>query len=793
MPNRERRLSNPLAARSAAAAVTLADFIRSLPVSAAMFDRGMRYLAASSGWLASYGLVGQDLTGRSHYDVFPDLPERFKAIHRRGLAGETLRESHDRFPRADGTTQWLSWDMVPWWFGDGTVGGIVIFFEDRTEIEAAEEERRRVEGRYRALLDRAAPDPVLVHDARGRYVEVNERACETLGYSREELLRMTVMDVDSDLDEAGFMAALAAGRPGEERTVEVRPRRRDGTTFPARVRSVRVQYGGQPYYVSYLRDVTGETRAASALAASERRFRDIVEASADWVWEVDADGRYTFVSAGVEALLGYRPEELLGRTPFDLMPADEADRVGAEFARINAERRPVRELDKVNQTRDGRRRYIQTSGTPILDERGGLLGYRGLDRDVTASKLANMALRASEARYRDLFESNPNPMWVYDLETLRFLAVNDSAVRLYGYSREEFLRMTTVDVRPVPEMPRFREMLKEVDAASLNTGTWRHRRRDGSEVVVEALAHRIDFAGHDAVVVLLHDVTERMRVETEIRALNTSLERRVVERTAELRQANFAKSEFLANMSHELRSPLNAIIGFSEMMKDGVAGPLDAEQRGMAGDIFDAGTHLLEVINDILDLSKVEAGKLELEPEEFMIADLLESSLLVVRERARARSISLGVEGARDAGMIVADRRKLKQIVFNLLSNAVKFTPAGGTITIAARRCQPGAACFETEVPSRIYGELADGVEEYVVLSVIDTGIGIDQSKFDQLFQPFAQLGGAQASGGTGLGLSLVRRFAELHGGRVAVASSPGRGSRFCVWLPVRTVAKVHE
>lgn len=276
----------------------------------------------------------------------------------------------------------------------------------------------------------------------------------------------------------------------------------------------------------------------------------------------------------------------------------------------------------------------------------------------------------------------------------------------------------------------------------------------------------------------------------DLAAANETLQenqRHIAEKNRQLEAANNLKSEFLANMSHELRTPLNAIIGFSEVMSSGMAGPMTDQQVEFAGDIHESGKHLLSMINDILDLSKIEAGKMVLELELTDIGSLLQGSLVVVKERAMTNRLKLKTE-LDDIGALPVDRRKTKQIVYNLLSNAVKFTPDEGTITLRARqvdRARPLAARLVDNGTA-----LAPDAVSFVEIGVIDSGIGIEASELPRLFQPFVQLDSSLARryNGTGLGLALVKQLVELHGGALAVESCAGQGSAFTVWLPVRTI-----
>jgi CheY-like chemotaxis protein len=250
------------------------------------------------------------------------------------------------------------------------------------------------------------------------------------------------------------------------------------------------------------------------------------------------------------------------------------------------------------------------------------------------------------------------------------------------------------------------------------------------------------------------------------------------------------KSEFLANMSHELRTPLNAIIGFSEVLKDGMVGTMTDQQVGFIGDIFSSGKHLLSLINDILDLSKVEAGKMQLDLEPVAVSALFANSLSIIREKAAARRIDLTMEIDASLGVIQADARKVKQIVYNLLSNAVKFSGEGGRVSLQAKRVTHADVGVVAEgATGRSFSLCGDEVvKDFLEIRVRDGGIGISAAGLERLFKPFSQIdsGLARKFEGTGLGLAMVKLLAELHGGTVAVESAVGEGATFTVWLPLR-------
>ncbi|HYK97714.1 MAG TPA: ATP-binding protein, partial [Candidatus Acidoferrales bacterium] len=263
-------------------------------------------------------------------------------------------------------------------------------------------------------------------------------------------------------------------------------------------------------------------------------------------------------------------------------------------------------------------------------------------------------------------------------------------------------------------------------------------------------------------------LAETFADQASIAMQNVRLFSEIQEKGRELEVANRHKSEFLANMSHELRTPLNAIIGFSEVLLQGIFGDVNEKQQEYLEDVLSSGKHLLSLINDILDLSKIEAGRMELELSTFSLANALDSGLTIVRERATRHGITLQAVLPNDLPVIEADERKVKQVLYNLLSNAVKFTPDGGRIEVRASR-QDGSVRIEVQ----------------------DNGIGIAGEDQTKIFEEFRQVGRERSREGTGLGLTLTKRFVELHGGVISVVSTPGKGSTFSFTLPIRRTAEV--
>ncbi|MDY0297052.1 MAG: ATP-binding protein [Acidobacteriota bacterium] len=393
--------------------------------------------------------------------------------------------------------------------------------------------------------------------------------------------------------------------------------------------------------------------------------------------------------------------------------------------------------------------------------------------------------RIQEARNyaESIVASVPIPLVVLS-EDLLITTANPAFLSRFNYTPEE-----TQD-RPFFELDKGRWNVAELRAGvqSLQAGSGEDFHHLELEFNDPGIGHCHLLAGGRRVTVdkqplfllAIEDVTPRKMAEIALK-----------ERTLELEVVNRAKSEFLANMSHELRTPLNAVIGFSEVLKDGIVeGDLSPRQKEYVTDIFNSGRHLLSLINDILDMSKIDAGKMSLELEPARVSVLCESALRIIRERAAAHAIRLESVVDPHEDSLFLDMRKFRQIVYNLLSNAVKFTPDGGKVLLSARRVAA------REMFRRNAQAAPNWQGDYFLeLVVEDTGIGISPRDLERLFVPFEQLDGSLSRRyeGTGLGLTMVKRLAELHGGWVNVESSPGKGSRFSVFLPWRVSAETES
>ena len=404
---------------------------------------------------------------------------------------------------------------------------------------------------------------------------------------------------------------------------------------------------------------------------------------------------------------------------------------------------------------------------------------------MTERRMAETQLLESEARTRAILAAAVDAIIIIDASgTIESL--NTAAEKLFGYAAAEMVGQNVKMLMPTPYRVEHDGYLHNYTTTGVKKiiGIGRQvvgLRKSGETFPMELAVSEVQTGGRRLFTGIVRDITERMRIERSLQ-----------EKNIELEHASRMKSEFLATMSHELRTPLNAIIGFSEALKDGLMGAMSDTQTEYVGDIFTSGQHLLSLINDILDLSKVEAGMMTLELEATDLKALLASSLTIVKEKASAQRISLELNADPNLGVPYLDTRKTKQIIYNLLSNAVKFSAPGDRVVLSARRVPRSSVGVHSGVWP-VYGfPLADNEHsEFLEIAVSDGGIGISKSNMAKLFLAFTQIDSSLARKfeGTGLGLAMVKQLSELQGGAVSVVSAEGEGACFVVWLPFRNSA----
>jgi len=391
-----------------------------------------------------------------------------------------------------------------------------------------------------------------------------------------------------------------------------------------------------------------------------------------------------------------------------------------------------------------------------------------LETEITEHKQSEEKLRESEELFRTSFQYSPIGMCLTALDG-RFMDVNQTFSNMLGFTRQEFQEKYFNDITHPEDLKIGMDALRKMLAEEIPNAEFekRYLQKNGEPIWAQVNSTLLKDPFGKPVRFITHilNITERRRAEKTLQQYTSDLERRVEERTIELTHANRAKSEFLANMSHELRTPLNSILGLSETLLEKSRGPLNEKQAHALQVIAASGTHLLSLINDILEVSKIEAEKLQIHPDVIGVKDVCESSLNFVRELAIKKSITLDFWNKQSLSTLFADPQRLKQILINLLNNAVKFTPEKGNVSL------------EVDVNDE---------RNQIQFTITDNGIGIAPDDLKKLFSPFMQVDSSLARQyqGTGLGLTIAYKLTELQGGSVHVESAVGKGSRFTVSLP---------
>jgi PAS domain S-box-containing protein len=555
----------------------------------------------------------------------------------------------------------------------------------------------------------------------------------------------------------------------------------------------------------YASDANSERRQSEALLNAGALQSAIFNSANFSSIATDAKGVIQIFNVGAERMLGYTADEVVNKvSPADISDSAEiiararalSVEVGTEItpgfeALVFKASRGIEDIYELTYIRKDKSRFpAVVSVTALRDAEDTIIGYLLIGTDNTARKQIEEERMKLDQRLRDqhfynrsLLESSIDALMTTDPRGI-ITDVNKQMEALTGCTRDELIGAPFKNyfTDPVRAVAAINSVLSEGRVTNYELTA---RARDGTLTVVSYNA--TTFHDRDRV---LQGVFAAARDVTELKLFEQTLQQKNVE----LEEASRMKSEFLANMSHELRTPLNAIIGFSEVLGDGLIGNLSDQQKKFIGDIFSSGKHLLSLINDILDLSKVEAGKMMLDLESVQISSLFANSLSIIKEKAQARHINLTLDAPRELGSIRADARKVKQIVYNLLSNAVKFSTDGGEVILRATRV-PRDKVGELPGPwtGRAFLLAENDFDEFLEISVADSGIGISPDGLESLFKPFSQIdsGLSRKYQGTGLGLAMIKLLAELHGGTLAVESAVGAGSRFTVWLPLRGVEEI--
>jgi PAS domain S-box-containing protein len=753
-------------------------FVEHSPAAVAMFDREMRYLLVSRRYAEDYRLTVQDLVGRRHYDVFPEIPERWREIHRRALAGAVESCAEDPFPRADGTTDWVRWELRPWRDDHGEIGGVILFSEVITERKRAEE--RLVAERERlAVTLRSIADAVIATDEAGRVTVLSEVAEALTGWPAAEAVGRPLAEVFRLTDErtrrpmappaeralregtaAGITeGALLVGRDGAERPIVGRGAPIRGTT--GAIRGV----------VLVFRDRTAEWRAEERrhqseerLAASERRYRLLADHVHDVIWVLDlATARYSYVSPSIQQLRGLTVEEALAEPIEQSLTPESLARARAAMAQIGTpeERDPL--TDVYDQPcRDGTLKHVEITTTVVRDPAGRPVEVVGVSRDATARVEAQRALEESEGRYRSLFQLAPSGVVLLD-EAGAIVAFNDRACEQLGYAREEFarLRVGDLDVKG-PEVVA--AQLRRIAARGADELEVVHRARSGELRNVLVSSRHLVVGGRSRFLATWLDVTERRRAQDELRRLEE-----------QIRQAQKLESvgRLAGGVAHDFNNLLTVILGCTSELEEAFAQGRPASLDGVR-EIDAAARRAAELTGQLLAFARKQA----IAPVRVDLGALVRGSERMLR-RILGEDVDLRVEVAPGLWPMSADPGQITQLIMNLAVNARDAMPTGGTLLLQTFN--------STTSPEHASADPECRPGDWIRLVIRDSGAGMTAEVRAHLFEPFFTT--KELGKGTGLGLAMVYGIVKQAGGHIHVASEPGRGTTFEVCFPRETAS----
>ncbi|HZV53300.1 MAG TPA: PAS domain S-box protein [Rhodocyclaceae bacterium] len=613
---------------------------------------------------------------------------------------------------------------------------------------------------------RQSAEPTLMTDIERIITFVNPAFVALLGYTPEELIGrpVTLLTPPGRENQAAQEEIVRQVIAEGSWAGEVIRIARDGTdvTVYLSLGLIRDVSNTPVGFIANYVDIRALKEKTEALKESEARYHSVLDNAADAVLVANSDGRFTYVNQQAAELLGYASENLVGMSIPDVVPADETEYALGQFARL-------KELGHLRIEPNLRRRDGSVVPTELHAVQLPDGSYFAACRDITQRRRTDAELR----KLSMAVEQSPESIVITDIDA-NIEYVNDAFLRVTGYSREEVIGHNP---RVLHSGKTPREVYASLWQAMTQGVSWKgefhNQRKDGSEYI--EFAHITPIRQVDGrithYVAVKEDVTEKKQMGEELDRHRHHLEELVATRTAELQEArtaaeaaNLAKSAFLANMSHEIRTPMNAIIGLTHLMRQAAPTP---EQADRLAKIDSAAAHLLSIINDVLDLSKIEAGRLELEQTDFSLAAVLDHTRSLIAEQARTKGITVDVDDDGVPTWLRGDPVRLRQALLNYAGNAVKFTEHG-SIVLRVRL-------------------LADEAEELLLrFEVEDSGIGISPETLGKLFEAFEQadVSTTRKFGGTGLGLAITRRLARLMGGEVGVESTVGKGSRF--WFTAR-------
>jgi two-component system, cell cycle sensor histidine kinase and response regulator CckA len=747
-------------------------FVEHAPAAIAMFDVQMRCVVASKRWLADYGIVEETLGGRCFYELSLVLPERWKEVHQRCLAGGVERSDEEEFTRADGSSQWLRWEARPWSAASGTIGGIIVFSEDISERKLAERALQESNEFNRQVVSSAQEGIIVLRpDCRYRLWRFMEQLS---GKPASEVLGKRPWEVFDFLPEAQVRPFLTAALSGE---TTIAPDQFVGPSSGGRgawvsqlLSPLRDAAGQITGVLCSVRDITERKAAEEESVRTAALLRAVVEGTTDAVFVKDREGRYLVFNPAAARFVGRPVEEVLGQDDTALFDAQSARLVMTRDRRVIESGQPETEEERL--TAAGATRVFQASKAPYRDAQGNIIGLIGISRDITERIQAEARLRASEERFRLIAETIDEVFWMADVEINQTLYVSPGYERIWGRSCESLMansRSFLDAIHPEDRERIINDLFVQRDGQSYEH-EYRIIRPDGSMRWIWDRGFPIR-GGVDRPVYYVgvaQDITERVRAEQTRKKLEAQLQQS---------QKMEAFGQLAGGVAHDFNNLLTIISGYSEMMLAML--PVNDPQRESVKAISQAGERAASLTRQLLAFSRQTV----LEPKVLDLNDVVRETEKMLR-RLIGEDMLLTTLLDPSIRRVKVDPGLLGQVLMNLAVNARDAMPQGGKLNIETGNVKLGP-------------DFASAARDfrpgwYVMLAVSDSGCGMTPDIKARLFEPFFT---TKAVGkGTGLGLAVVHGVVSQSGGQIEVESEPGRGTTFKIYFPaIEAPLSAHE
>lgn len=732
----------------------------------------IRFLRLSRSHEQQTGLKTEEVKGKTPVQVLGDDAGReVEKNYRKCLrAGETI-EYEEELDLPGGRKIWRT-TLTPV-YNEGRITQIVGSARDITRRKRAEQRLKKLKDRLE-LAANSAGVGVWELDLETRDLYWNDYMYELYGMEKdsvEDKYKTWVRGLHpEDKDEAKRKLEEAVEEEKEFKA-EFRVKRPDGTVRHVQAygrihrKDKNNEEGQRKSMLGINYDITRIKRYEKELQQQKESFSRVINAAPDCIFIKNKKGRYQLINNELEELFGMKESEVVGKTDYELSPTDEEadDFSRDDQAALKGDEQTISEEPITDA--EGEKRWFQTKKLPINYQ--GEECVLGIARDITKR-------REIEQKFRTLFDEAPYGIVVIDPESREAVEFNEAACSQLGYSREEFGDLKIEDYEVIEDPEETRARIGKILEGSREIFETKHRKKSGEVMDVRVIAKAILISEEQYILSMFQDITESKEAKRKLNEYTREIERKNIELEQardEALKASRAKSEFLATMSHEIRTPMNSIIGMSELLEET---GLDEEQEKYLQILKTAGDNLLALINDVLDLSKIEAEQIELEETEFNLRKIINDVTEMMAYRAYEKGLDLASRIAPEVPEeLVGDPSRLRQILVNLLSNAVKFTREGEVVLQVERAESSGEKAGDLEI------ERGSSVE--LNFSVRDTGIGIESDKQKEIFSNFTQADASNTReyGGTGLGLTISQKLVNLMGGNIGVKSAPGEGSTF--------------